>query len=74
MSGQTGLVFFMVVTALQITADGLTNLREGTDRSPEEVPGPSQATRCTACRASERSERRVTTGVSGSGPEPMVPT
>jgi len=48
---------------LHLTADGFTNLREGTDTSPEEVPGPSQATPFTARRASERSERGVTTRV-----------
>jgi hypothetical protein len=43
----------------QITSRRLTNPREPTDRAAKRVPGLSQATPFTACRASERSERGV---------------
>jgi len=44
-----------------------TNLREVTARSPEEVPGPSQATSFTTCQASTRSVRGVTPSLLSDG-------
>jgi len=61
------------VAAFQITSWRFTNLREVTARSPKEVPGLSQATAFTACRASMRSVRGVTPSLLSDVLRPSLP-